>query len=324
MIRSFIIALALACAGAFPSAADDLPQGEFLLAAQIVPDEFLARYVTLAIEGDRIDVILSSRLPLDYEACMQDQLACVYRQIAATARAALDGGELQLQDVAIQTDAVIEEQFRHDAPLYTLITEPLVEVLEKTQFTPTDTGFTLTANGTSLPFYRATTQAQQAIMVFPFMMEMSIRTLGGCEVAAIAPQFEAGGTAFTDALLAATRVHDLVREADALAPITRDVSAEDEQRASRLNRIASLPQMLAFATDPGPLEPRVEALWTDGPGAAMFNNDRQAFDEAVAGFGSELEPLVGFLTHLRTSGAQPTAEAACGDPSFGFLAAQGG
>lgn len=82
--------------------------------------------------------------------------------------------------------------------------------------------------------------------------------------------------------------------------------------------------MLAFATDPGPLETRVEALWTDGPGSAMFDDDRTAFDDALAGFGPELEALVGFLTHIRESGTQPTVEAACIDPSFGFLAAQGG
>ncbi len=323
-MKALKMALALAIAGACPSWANNLPQGQYMLAAQVMPDEMLTRYVTLSFEADRVDVIVSSLLPLDLQACEADRSACTYREIVASAVATLSNGEMELSEITINTDAVLEEQFRFDAPLYTLITEPLLERLSKTRFEETEHGFTLISDGTALPFYSATEEAQNAIMVFPFMMEMSIRTLGGCEVAAIAPMFAQDGAVFPDVLRAQTRVHNLIRQADELDPISREASEVEQAAASAAMRLARLPSMIAFLTDPGDLETRIETLWNEGPGSAMFGDNRSAFDGALDQFGPELGALVDFMTHFRTTGVIPDSESACTDPSFGFIAAQGG
>ncbi|MEX3016684.1 hypothetical protein [Gymnodinialimonas hymeniacidonis] len=318
-MRNTMIGLALACAGAFPSLADDLPQGSFLAAPFFANDTVLPRYVVVEIDGNDLTLRLRSPIAMDWAACEQEA-RCEFDLIAARAEVELEADQVALKTFEIVAEAGIDQpRFGPPSQRYTA---PLLAVIDGATFLETGHGFTLNQGDQSLAFFAADQSAQEAIIPYVAALELSMRMSGGCEVAALAPLFtdpdpSAGETAFRHVLEGFARQWAISAELEALGDalfLPDDDPAA--QQAANLQRAGALPTLLSAMTEAGqPVADRFAAL-LDGGALPFQPEDAQAY-------GDTLPDLVAFYDHV--SATRPDMETVfCSDPSLGFIVRQRG
>ncbi len=320
MITRLTMALALASAGAFASAADELPQGHFMAAPFFADDTLLPRYIALEVDGAHLALSFFSQITFDHEAC-ESQQVCEHRLLAASADAELEDGRLVLKEVDIDTEVGLDVP-RFGSP-HLRYTAPLLEAMQGATFSETDWGYDLRFGDNTLSFFRATPNAQDAIAAFAVAMNLSIRNLAGCEVSSLAPLFDDPAPSeaqalFRSALMGLELQADLLHQTEAIGDtfaMEEDDPRVDEYR--RLQRIGMAPQLLAFTTSP-------DATLTDRLSQLLENEAGPAFEQQDTEFyGPHLPAMVALFDYFQTS-PEINATAACTDPSFGFIAAQGG
>ncbi|MEZ5715826.1 MAG: hypothetical protein R3D85_12015 [Paracoccaceae bacterium] len=313
--------LPLALLAALPLRADPLPQGDFMLGTYIWPDTLLPRYVELQTADDRIDITLSSALPLDFKAC-DDDGDCLFSTHAATLRGTVEDGKLVISDTQMDPDAVIDPSAQQHAglPDWALYTGSLVTRLHGASYAATDFGFTLTSGGTTLAFYRGDAAAFAAARAIPIIFELSIVQMAHCEVRSIVPLLQGAPTddtrRFRNTLGVLARQVDMQNMARALSPLDQASDATNRPRSKHALIDARLPSLIAGLTSD--LEPPYADAFWDQLGATLFRDNRAAYDMAIDGYGLALDDAVAFYRHLRAHVAEISAETVCADPSFGF------
>lgn len=315
------IALGLTAFLAAPAFADPLPQGAFLLAAQPAPDFVLPRYVTLRIAGERMELVYSSPLPLDFEACDRGD-GCIFSATGATATATLSEGRVNLTDIVFETDAPLDPSL--PGPAHEVYVTPILGGLQGAILTETPGGFTIDT-GTETWVFHALDAAQQAqVMAVPLFYELSIHALDGCEVAALAPLLQSddpspGAARFRAALASIAVSVEIAKELRVIAHRDADPQGIDRDVADRLLRLTILPMILSMS-DPAGGPTLADAGWA-GQGSGLFAGDRAAYDAALAEYGTDIDAHVALLRHLRETSPRITPETVCADPSLGFIAA---
>jgi len=323
-MRSCFAYLVAFVMSALPLSADPLPQGSFVIGSYLWQEGQVPRTISLDIQGNDLTLILSSGIALDWALCDQEG-DCIYETIAATATASVEDGRLVLTDIQIDEDAVIDPGAPE--PTHQTYTARAIGTLQGARFAETDIGFSLDTGVFTMPVFSASSEVRWAIEAYPLAMEISIVQLATCEIRALAPLFSrsdlsAGEAAFRDAVTGFGHLRSLEAARIRQSPVGAGLTEDSLETGRILSLAMALPALISYAD--GPLGPDlIEAFWASS-GQPMFRNNRVEFDNVVAGYGDTLMPLVAFLRHIRDTTPDFSAPASCADPSFGFIAAQGG
>ncbi len=324
-MRSLRLSLALAFAGALPVLAEPLPQGHFMAAPYLADDTLLPRYIALEVAGTDLEMGFLSAIVLNFEACEASQI-CDLRVAAATAEAEIIDQNLALKDVDILADIGIDEP--RFGPPHLRYTAPLMAAMDGATVAITPDGFDIGVANDVISFYRAAPDVQAAITAYAVAMELSIRSLGGCDVAILAPLFAApdptgAEVMFLNALRAMATQIDIEGQNRTIGDAALDPEDPNHDQAHLLFAAGALPNYLALATDPGPLQDRLAQVFEIGP-FTRFADDPQALEAVLVRYDGTLADLVAFYDHIGATRPDITSEAACADPSLGFIDAQGG
>ncbi|MBF9043455.1 hypothetical protein HKCCE4037_08960 [Rhodobacterales bacterium HKCCE4037] len=321
-MKTAVLTALLACTSALaatPSAAQPLPDGEYMLGTYIWPDTHLPRYVTLLVYDPYLSIEFSSAIPMNSEVCAETG-GCWYSVIGASARVDAASGTLDLSEIGISLEAArLLDDGGHGAAYI----EPLLALIDGATIAETDTGLTLTQSGQTLEFFETDADTRDAIRAYPITMNVSIIDMGFCDVRTLAPLLmRDASTPFANVLQGMAHQAGLQHQIEQLGFYGTDVQPEVRELVFPIQRSARMPNMLAArgfdATPTG-----IDAFWED-MGDALYRGDRAAFDATMAGYGDSFTPLIDFMHHLRDIGGPAPEDQVCDDLSFGFIAAQDG
>lgn len=323
MTRIFLFAFALVVA-ALPAKAETPPQGLFLLSNYIWPEEVFGRFVSLRIEGDVVTVEFSSHVGLNYDECSVTG-DCLFAIDAATAQIEVTDGQLVLSGVDVLPDLPIDT--RPTGQAHVQYVAPVMGLIDRADITNMPNGFTLTQGETSYDFVSTTPETRQALIAYPVALNVSLRSIGGCDIRALAPLFTRDDltepeATLRDALLGMAVMWQLDTERARIDPVLGDGEIDEENIPieNQLRMTLALPRFLSSLN--AEAEPAlIDEAW-EAFGEGAFSNDRAQFDAAVARYGDTLLPLVAFQQHLNAASFDGDPAGFCADPTLGFLAAQ--